>query len=359
VLDPRVVQSFANVRDELHRMYPDLPWQGEVVPGRVAAAREPPKSSFKEASLFTGGVDSTWTVLRHAGPQLLLISIWGNQDRLADAYRWAHLVERNRAFAARHAGGLVVAKSNFKSINYARLGRLTPQIRNWWPNVHLPLGLSGLAAPILYAYGIDVTYVASTVVPGSEITDWASQPRIDNLISLGPARLIHDAPEYSRQQKVEGIVDYVRQRQTTPPTLRVCFTDVPRSGGNCGRCEKCLRTQASLVAVGADPRDWGFPKYRPALLERVPPLFAARQIRFTQTQSAIWTDLAARAPAPEVVDSAFWSWLRTYDFQAYRQRQRDVPLLAWRRLDPLFARAPRLVSRLKRVRRFVREVTRN
>ena len=172
---------------------------------------------------------------------------------------------------------------------------------------------------------------------------------------MATAAVEHDSFDLSRQQKIERLVGW--QKETGEQlTLRVCLTFVTREGGNCGRCEKCLRTMVGLVLAGADPTAFGFPDYRPAILDTIPGLFAARRIRL-EGMGFMWRDLQDHARKSVVLDGAFWSWLREFDFATYRRTQRPGRL-SWERIDPLVARAPRVVAVARQGRRLIRRLVR-
>lgn len=352
VLDPRVAASFDAVRDEFRAMYPSLAWDGSIRPRDITEAPPPPAAGLSTASLFSGGVDSTWTALSHAGTSHLLITIWGADVRQSDRTTWARITTRNAEFAARHAGGFATATSNFKSINYPRLNTLTREITNWWSFVQLSPGLLGLTAPILYAHGVPIIYVAASLTAESA-GSYASQPRIDNRVSLATAEAEHDSFDLSRQDRIKRLVDWQKEMGERL-TLRVCLTFVTREGGNCGQCEKCLRTMVGLVQAGADPTAFGFPDYRRELLDSIPGLFATRRIRLEGT-GFNWRDPQAHARTSAGLEGSFWSWLREFDFATYRRTQRPGRL-SWERIDPLVARAPRVVAIAREARRLVRRI---
>ena len=66
------------------------------------------------------------------------------------------------------------------------------------------------------------------------------------LFSTDGFRVVHDGAGFSRTQKVQVISAWPAGVEN----LRVCW-EGNRPGGNCGRCEKCLRTMLNFRAVGA------------------------------------------------------------------------------------------------------------
>jgi hypothetical protein len=354
VLDPRVAASFQAVRAELRLMYPSLAWSGDVTARQQSAPPAAERATHKNAALFTGGVDSTSTALSHAGPDLLLVSIWGADIRLGDERTWRNIETRNRRFAARHAGSLAVVRSNFRSLNYPRLNRLSPDIRLWLSHVQISMALAAACAPVLHHAGVETLHIASSVPPQSidSVTYFAGLPRLDNLISLGRAQVHHDEAHLSRQQKVQRIVDYVAANDSPPPFLQVCIHHIPAGGGNCQRCEKCLRTMASVKAAGADPRLFGFPDFNEGHLATIRRAFDTGEIRFTQAEAEFWTDLQELLPAH--ADGPFWDWLRSFDFVRYGHDHPPVRRRGWAQTSVILARAPRVLSAARRARQSFR-----
>ncbi len=74
-----------------------------------------------------------------------------------------------------------------------------------------------------------------------------SHPAIDGLFSSQHITVIHDGGRFSRLEKVRDLVKW----PTALAALRVCPERL-EVGGNCGKCEKCLRTRLELLAVGVE-----------------------------------------------------------------------------------------------------------
>jgi hypothetical protein len=350
VLDRRVADSLEAVRAEFRAMYPGLRWHGALGARSLVETEAPPPGRFDRAALFSGGVDSTWTALRHAGPELLLISIWGSDTALDNEREWRGLEAHLRAFAAEHAGGLAVVRSNHRAIRVARLSALIPELRYWYMQVQHSLVFAGLAGPLAYRHGIPVVYVAATVdehILSAAVT--GSRPSIDDRISLATARVVHDAFEDSRQAKIAAIVAYFRGSGRPPPAIRVCFEDPGADGGNCGRCEKCMRTIAGLVVAGGDPVEYGFPTFVRAQIVALPERFEHLARPGTGVH---WQDLQLAARAAQDDGSPFMEWLRTYDFEAATAAaavSRQTP--RHRALNALALRWPRPYAALRRAKR--------
>lgn len=82
---------------------------------------------------------------------------------------------------------------------------------------------------------------------------WGSHPLIDPNYSSSELRVRHDGLTLSRLDKIKLVAGWdVASRHT-----KVCAPNYP--GDNCGKCEKCIRTQLEFLAVGALDRTSAFP----------------------------------------------------------------------------------------------------
>ena len=91
-----------------------------------------------------------------------------------------------------------------------------------------------------------VAIVGSTE-PYDKLIPWGSHPATDHLLAGLDFGIVHDGATHSRPEKLA----YLFNRETAPRNLRVCWTN-PSQPGNCGKCEKCLRTKAALYAFGLE-----------------------------------------------------------------------------------------------------------
>jgi hypothetical protein len=118
--------------------------------------------------------------------------------------------------------------------------------RDWMRRAPAPL-LCAVAHAL--SGGIQRILIASTNdVP--HLRPWGSHPLLDSKFSSEELTVAHDEVHRSRLRKVETIAVW----DSALDSIIVC-TDwmTPREGPpNCGRCEKCLRTLASLKALGVE-----------------------------------------------------------------------------------------------------------
>jgi len=76
-------------------------------------------------------------------------------------------------------------------------------------------------------------------------TPWGSSPIADPLTSSGAFKVMLDGASHSRTEKVNEISDW----KVGISNLRVCWQGDLKDR-NCGKCEKCLRTQCNFLAIG-------------------------------------------------------------------------------------------------------------
>jgi hypothetical protein len=93
---------------------------------------------------------------------------------------------------------------------------------------------------------------AAALIPGGEPyqalpVPWASHPMADRLLSSDTFTIIHDGAAFARLEKMEQLMQWTEAREN----LQVCW-EMPEKGGNCGRCEKCLRTILCFRLLGKE-----------------------------------------------------------------------------------------------------------
>ena len=74
---------------------------------------------------------------------------------------------------------------------------------------------------------------------------WGSSPITDHLLASEQFQVIHDGASYTRTEKINAFANW----QVGVNNLRVCWEGDIKDK-NCGRCEKCIRTQLNFLACG-------------------------------------------------------------------------------------------------------------
>lgn len=278
-------------------------------PGRVGKvltctspgpAAGPPGEAGPASLCFSLGVDSFYSVLRSGRRIDRLVFVEGYDVRLADAGRLAAIASSLAAVSAATGAPLIRIRTNLRDHPaYGRTG---------WSRSH-----GGALAAIGHFLGPGELLVSSTK-PATSTDPWGSHWMTDPLWSSGRVRIVHVGAERRRGEKLAALLDEpLVQRH-----LRVCW-EHHGPEGNCGRCEKCLRTMLVLHAHG---RLADFPVFSPAepladLVERIPSvpgilvpgyLRAAAAMPRDPVQAAVVRLLERSQPAPSPQAGARSAW---------------------------------------------------
>jgi hypothetical protein len=203
---------------------------------RVSSAGAVPESGGDRgaASFFSGGVDSVYTALTHRAELGTLVFLHGFDIPLGKQ----RLREQAAAAARESAEALQIdlleLEANWRAI--------LDEYVEWEPQGHrLFMAAAALAlAPRFGRVYVPAGYVQEDLVPARTDPDfYPTWSRPD----LG---IIPDGTGVRRVDKVK----LVASQDEALRRLRVCWEN--RGGAyNCGRCEKCLRTMATLRILGA------------------------------------------------------------------------------------------------------------
>ena len=235
-VDPVLAANASRLTEIWRRWYPEL---GVVEIDAEEQRRDAPSAPSKAAALFSGGVDSFFTVIRNSEPadRTLfpsidwLISVWGFDLRLEDDYE---RLRSRRALAARELGKeFIDAKTNLRETRSRQA--------NWG---HIAHGCFLASVGLALERSVGALYIAATHSTSS-VVPWGSHPETDPLLSTRRLRVIHDGADAGRSAKTE----YIAKSPVAMRLLHVCFRS--RSMENCGRCRKCLLTMMTLELCGA------------------------------------------------------------------------------------------------------------
>ena len=192
--------------------------------------------SDKVGIFFTGGVDSFYTLRRNLNEVDCLINVHGFDITLEDAERYDKSVAGLQSVSKALKLELILIETNLKSHFLFR------QLN--WEITHIA-ALSAIAHMLQKRIG--TVRLASSDVP----PPWGSHPDLDKLWSGSSLKVVNDEYNVSRFDKVREIIDWIPVQHF----LKVCWQNL-NSDLNCGYCEKCLRTQAAILAAGGDLRNF-------------------------------------------------------------------------------------------------------
>ncbi len=180
----------------------------------------------------------------------------------------------------------------------------------------------GIAIPLALYYNISNIIIASSCTVGRQLP-CGSFITTDSAFQFATnGRVLHDAFELNRQNKVKIIVDYQRS-SNLPYPLKVCsFNDK-----NCCECEKCFRTIIEIIAENGDIRNFGFKinssyiTYFEKVLERKLGLWGMNFER-----EIYWKDTSKRMKENyhlmTVENQEFCEWFNSFDFDKEQKASR-------------------------------------
>lgn len=218
-------------------------WMPQYTKVGVSADEEVADSSTgmrRSIVAFSGGVDATFSLWRHARSRTphmtdvkTALLVHGFDIPLHRSAEFRVAAESARRMANAAGAELVTLETNIRSTGLA----------DRWPYTYVPALASCLH---LFDDRHDVGIIGSDEPYVALIIPWGSNPITNPLLSSGRFQIKYDSGGFTRTQKVKALA-------TWPPALenlRVCWQG-PKTGRNCGRCEKCIRTILNFKAVGA------------------------------------------------------------------------------------------------------------
>jgi hypothetical protein len=191
---------------------------------------------------FSGGLDASFTLVRHlsghaghrTGDVATAVLIHGFDIPLSAQAAF----ERARASAEDALAAVGLSLTTLRT-NWREVAETD------WEMDHMAAIAACLhnfaGACELGLFGSDLTYAFN-------FWPWGSNPAIDPFLSGGRFTLRSEGQAFLRTARAELVatVPAIAER------LRVCWAG-PLTGTNCGRCEKCIRTQLNFLAAGHDP----------------------------------------------------------------------------------------------------------
>ena len=315
-LDQDFYECIPEIKKGYKVLYPEVAFKGNIIVDKLTDNKEDthPATPYSSALFYSGGVDSTDTLLRHLHENPVLFSIWGSDIRFDNEEGWNRMYGAMQKTAMQYGLTDQVIRSRFRTfLNEGALGRRFKKEfpGGWWHDAQHGIGLLGHIAPLAWLYGIKSFYIASSYCPKDGLVQIASCPEIDNTVRFAGCRVYHDGFECSRQDKIHNIVTYCRAAKKYFP-LHVCWET--QTGQNCSKCEKCYRTIAGFLAEGEDPNHYGFCVTEKNLAEMFPYL-VNKKVFFKRNLAVLFEDIQERVRnnKQELCKTGYWKFLQWLD----------------------------------------------
>ncbi len=278
------------------------------------------------AALFSGGVDTSATVIRSLRGEIderatHLLDVYGAEWKLSPDSHEA-IWRENEAAAAAYGLPLLRLTTNAPQVLHGRIS---------WPRSY---GAAFASSALSLGPRFGTVLSGSSQLPEAN-RPHGTRPDLDPLWSTESTAIHPDAAELGKL----GRVAIVASEPTALEHLTVCWVgDVP---ANCGRCEKCLRTMTCLAIAGALERTDRFEA--PLTVE------AIRACEPSRNSLSLTEELIDRMPHGHEDLRAAWEeklceGLATERAERRRKAQRPSQV-RWRRLRRHPRRAIRRVRR--------------
>jgi hypothetical protein len=253
-MDKRYRESMYALKEEMNKIFPLKPYKTEINAGEIVDNKIGAEGT---ALLFSGGVDSTYSLISNWDKKPHLLMVWGLDmhpyPEFAD--HWNELKSIYSVFAQRNGLEFSMAKTNTSQImNYTRIEHdfhrelHSSRLRLRHQYSLFPISM---AAPFSMNRYNELLF-AATYHPEFKIYQKSniSFPRTDEKIVWADLGTKHDG-FVSRLDKMHKISDFIK---TQDVVLKPCN----RPYLNCCNCPDCCKTLVYLGLHGIDPSRLGF-----------------------------------------------------------------------------------------------------
>ena len=236
-VSPRLLSAVPEIQNMLYLWGADY-WGGDLQDLRRVAVDAEARSERADrapgvACLFSGGVDSFYTLLKHREEVTHIIFVHGFDIALEDRVLRAQASRMAREVAKELGKTLIEVETNIRRFSDTIVG---------WEKYH---GAAMAGVALLFQRRFRRVLIASSHTYGG-LAPWGSHPMLDPLWSTEATEIKHDGSEARRVEKMR----HISEHELTMRWLRVCFKN-PNGVYNCGHCGKCLLTRITLRTVGA------------------------------------------------------------------------------------------------------------
>lgn len=266
----------------------------------------------KSGMLFSGGIDSLCTYLRHReeSPELFVVMGADIPESKTDFIR----VCKERIFndLARSQGiKLNYIHTDMKEvIDKKKIRRFSS---NWYGAVQFSLMLTSLTAPLSYRR-LKKLIIAGCSHGVNYQCPCAGDPEVVQNIRWGGTEVQDDSNEISRFEKV---AHFLKGSPELFKYLRVCWVQFDEI--NCGQCEKCYRTLCELLANNIDPNQANFHFDQGSLLLLKSKLLHSYHLFFRGNEAVLtyWRDIQRNMDLAKIKDihgsREFFEWFSRFD----------------------------------------------
>lgn len=317
-LDYTFYKSIRLIKKGYEKMLPNLEFKAKLkIKKKVHNDYE---ASDRVDMCFSGGVDSYSTLISRMEEKPDLVTIWGADIDFENEKGWEVVKDFvQKVGMERGLKNVLIRTAVRRFIDNSELEKQYHDILkgDWWLVMQHGIGLLGNFAPYAYKYKLKTIYIPSTFTKYDNFV-CASNPNIDNNLKFGNTSVFHEGYEYTRQDKVKNICDYVKKTKDKIK-IRTCFRSL--DGDNCCKCPKCYMTLFAIVSQGMDPNKFGF-KFNDEILQKMKESLSEREF-LTPIQRSLWKQIQNSCIENEekFKNDYHINWIYDMDFEEIPQEE--------------------------------------
>ena len=252
---------------------------------------------------FSGGLDAFHTLLCSGRDIDDLVFAHGYDIPIDEKRRFAAAEASVRAVAGAVGARAVIVRTNLR--------RRRPFKGAGWGRTH-----GGALAALGHACGDELGEILiSSAYTRESGNDWGSSWDTDPGWSSSRLKVTHFGEEFTRDDKMRAVVHHPLVRDH----IRVCWENRAATG-NCGECEKCVRTMVYVELLGEDVSRWPFAGTG-TLVERLDrvPFVHPQQVSSYEPMLEFCEDPALAAAMQRLVERPY----DPFEDRAQRVRERE------------------------------------
>jgi hypothetical protein len=353
-LDRTFAESMSDLQQEYKKMYPRAPFRTRLITENLVDNKT---TKGGTALLFSGGLDSTYSLFSNIDLNPRLVMIFGVWDlplsnvELQDRIKRVYL-----DFADREGFILNFIRTNaLEMLDIDRVEHFFwrfdhGQAKGFWMGLGYSLGQIGQVAPLSICRFNRILFAGSRDVRLKIFLN-ASYLHTDEKIKWANLDVKHDGG-IDRPLKVQAIKKYLTPNRVK---LRVCGVNrrFQTNSFNCNRCEKCLRTISNLALFGVDPNECGFDADNSSF-NQLRSRFEKGRIE--QKHIVYWCRPLQKLIPDEITQDyygskEFFEWYKTLNFETFNKSLKitdELLQLSKKVLAILYFKTPYIISNTAR-----------
>jgi len=263
-IDKKFKSSMDELQQIYQKIYPKAPFKTRF--NANSLVDDVDNEGDRACILFSGGLDSTFTLFQNISDEPSIVMVLGTDLPNSNPKFQEYVKSKFIQFANGEGVNIHFIKTNaLEVLRQRRLDHLFWRYQgkhegNYWNGIGYALGHIGQIAPLSMRRYDRLSIAAAVDLNNADpfkIPD-ASSPLTDEIISWSNLHVKHDS-SVNRHEKISRLKKLFEDNRLH---IRVCWADteylLKQNELNCSKCEKCLRTIASLTLEGIDPNKCGF-----------------------------------------------------------------------------------------------------